>query len=151
SGALGDTTGVPVPDTFRERAHFEQDFEYFPDASAYINGNSSFRSTVVWEKWYWRALLPGQSFPTDLGLQDIDPAQPARLRLRLWGLSFVNPKSPGIRDHYVDVAFEGHALGRLGWNGMSSQTIDTVFAGVDASASLSVSVPAAATVEPNPT
>jgi len=74
-----DGSETPVA-TVAGRVHQEQDLEYWPDASA-------IRSTLVWEKWFWRSLVPGQSFSHSLDLLDADTTQAARFRLRHWGLS----------------------------------------------------------------
>ena len=77
-------------------------------------------SSDLWEKWFWRSLLSGQSFTHTLDLADADTTQPARFRLRQWGLSdnyrtlnfdcFVR-----IPDHVLDVTLNGLTIPRQSW------------------------------------
>lgn len=106
---LGDTPQATVAG----RLHIEQDLEFWPDASA-------IRSTLVWEKWFWRSLVPGQSFPYSFALPDADTTLPARFRLRQWGLSSnlltSNCSWPGF-DHRLDLTFNSVAFPRREWTG----------------------------------
>ena len=99
--------------TVAGRLHAERDLEYWPDASA-IN------STLPWEKWFWRSLVPGQSFIDTLNAPDADITQPMRFRLRHWGLSsnlFVrNCSYPGF-DHRLDLTFNDVVFGQREWQG----------------------------------
>jgi len=103
---------TPQP-TVAGRLHVERDLEYWPDASA-IN------STLAWEKWFWRSLVPGQSFVDSVDLADADVAQPGRFRLRHWGLSsnlFVQLCTyPGF-DHRLDLTFNDVIFPRKQWAG----------------------------------
>ncbi len=112
--------------TVAGRVHLEQDLEYWPDASA-------IRSTLAWEKWFWRSLVPGQSFSQALALPDADTTQPARLRLRHWGLSsnvFVkNCTYPGF-DHRLNLTFNTVTFPLEQWTGFytadrGARTYDT--------------------------
>ena len=100
--------------TVAGRLHVERDLEYWPDASA-IN------STLAWEKWFWRSLVPGQSFVDSLDLTDADVAQPGRFRLRHWGLSnnlygLDRCFYPGF-DHRLDLTFNDVIFPRQEWAG----------------------------------
>lgn len=115
-----------VANTVDGRVHLEQDLEYWPDAA-------SINSTLVWEKWFWRSLSFGQSFSHSIDLADADTTQPARFRLRQWGLSrntgLLNCPYPGF-DHRLDVSFNDVAFPRREWQGIfsgerSGQTWDT--------------------------
>ena len=56
---------------------------------------------MFWEKWMWKSLSMGQSFLTTLHLDGLDPTQPARLRMRAWG---INQCAPCNRPrHLLDV------------------------------------------------
>jgi hypothetical protein len=120
-----DGSETPVA-TVPGRLHVEQDLEYWPDASA-------IRSTLPWEKWFWRSLVPGQSFSHTLDLTDADTTQPARFRLRHWGLSsnlfLRNCSWPGF-DHRLDLDWNGVLFPRAQWQGFWSadrgaRTFDT--------------------------
>ncbi len=112
--------------TVAGRLHVEQDLEYWPDASA-------IRSTLAWEKWFWRSLVPGQRFSHSLDLADADTTRPARFRLRHWGLSsnlfLRNCFWPGF-DHRLDLAFNTVQFPREQWQGFytadrGARTFDT--------------------------
>jgi hypothetical protein len=149
SRALLDTTVAVTPLSFPERLHHEADNEYWPSASPItgLEDDGSYqRSTLFWEKWFWTSLNRGQTFAPEAAAPGIDPSQPARLRLRLWGLppfpelpAVPTPKSPGVFDHYVDVRLGSLSFPRRGWNGngadvsaglQSAQTFDTTFTGL---------------------
>jgi hypothetical protein len=116
---------VPVT-TVDDRAHFEQDVEYWPNATA-------IGSSLFWEKWFWRSLTPGNTFTSDFALPGADSLQTARLRLRQWGLTdrlYDQGCNPGIADHNLDVTFNGFAAERMSWTGFAAfrtgqQTLDT--------------------------
>ncbi len=122
-----DGRETPVA-TVPGRVHLEQDLEYWPDATAV-------GSSLKWEKFFWRSLISGQTFTHSLDLPDADTTQPARLRLRQWGLSdnyrtlnfscFVR-----IPDHVLDVSLNGLTIPRLSWFSNTAEdggavTIDT--------------------------
>jgi hypothetical protein len=111
-GVAPDGSETPSP-TVAGRVHLEQDLEYWPDASA-------IRSTLPWEKWFWRSLVPGQSFSHTLDLPDADTTQAARFRLRHWGLSsnlfLRNCSWPGF-DHRLDVGVNDVNFPREQWQG----------------------------------
>lgn len=116
---------VPVT-TVDARLHFEQDIEYWPNATP-------FTSSLFWEKWYWRSMTPLNTFTIPFDLPGADSLQPARLRLRQWGLSdrlYDNGCSSLIPDHYLDVTMNGVAMQRLIWSGFAAfrggvRTLDT--------------------------
>jgi len=104
-----------IQPTVAGRLHVERDLEYWPDASA-------IGSTLAWEKWFWRSLVPGQSFIDSLDLDDADITQPARFRLRHWGLSsnqfnLRNCFYPGF-DHRLDLTFNSVVFPREEWQGL---------------------------------
>ncbi|MBI5169605.1 MAG: hypothetical protein HZA61_08970 [Candidatus Eisenbacteria bacterium] len=96
---------VPVTTTL-ERAHFERDLTYAPDATPRT-------STLFWEKWFWTIMSPGNSLPVTVDLPYADTTQAARFRLRQWGLTdnseFGNCPDDEP-DHYLDVTVNGSAL-----------------------------------------
>src|SRR5262249_8212999 len=115
--------------TVAGRLHFEQDAEYWPD-SAPLN------STLRWEKWFWQSSTQGQSFEDDRDVPDADITQPARFRLRAWGISdnhevFSESSCPeSVPDHLLDCAFNDVVFTRRVFNGKTStqgaaQTYDT--------------------------
>ncbi len=101
--------GAPPVTTVDARRHFEQDIEYWPNAT-------SKGSTLFWEKWFWRSMSGGLSLPLDFDLPGADSLQPARIRLRQWSISDRNC-STSSPDHYLDVTLNGFAFQRLGWKG----------------------------------
>lgn len=124
---LPNGSETPVA-TVPGRVHLEQDLEYWPDATG-------FGSTLKWEKFFWRSLISGQTFTHALDLPDADTTQPARFRLRHWGLTdnyrtlnftcFVR-----IPDHVLDVSMNGLVIPRRSWFSNTAQdggavTIDT--------------------------
>lgn len=119
--------GTPVT-TVSDRVHLEQDLEFWPDASSTI-------STLFWEKWFWRSMGSGGFFNVDFDLPHADLAQPARIRLRQWGLTdnFISlgcPSSMNPPDHLLDATINGVPIGRRGWRGSTDRrggalTIDT--------------------------
>jgi hypothetical protein len=132
-GTARDVTPQPgdTPQaTVAGRIHREQDFEYWPDATA-------LGSTLVWEKWFWRSLLPGPGFIDTLSVPDADVTQPARFRMRDWGISnnIFNLEPPCNYDatqfdHFLDASFNSITFPRRGWNGSTAtdrgvQTYDT--------------------------
>jgi len=120
---------TPITDV-AGRVHFEQDNEYWPDAAPN-------RSTLVWEKWFWLSLTPGQSFADGRDVLDADTTKAARFRLRHWGLNdnhypFVFPGCDEAEiDHFLDLSFNSVVFPRRGWNGQATdlgggvQTYDT--------------------------
>ena len=109
-----------TPATFGERAHFEQDVEYFPDATPLRYGQDMF-----WEKWMWHSLSLGQGFLTTLHLDGLDTSQPARYRMRIWGINQCAPcNSPR---HLLDVTLnQAPRLSRMAWDTDSGVTLDTL-------------------------
>ncbi len=119
--------GTPVS-TVSDRVHLEQDLEFWPDVSATV-------STLFWEKWFWRSMSQGGFFNVDFPLPHADLSQPARIRLRQWGLTdnFITlgcPSNMSPSDHLLDVTVNGMAFNRKGWRGSTDRrggalTIDT--------------------------
>lgn len=106
---------VPVA-TVPARAHFEQDIEYWPNATPTT-------STLFWEKWFWRSLTANNTFTLDFDLPGADSLQAARFRLRQWGLTdrlYDDGCSPGVPDHHLDVTINGLALPRRTWSGFAA-------------------------------
>ena len=117
-----------TPVTFDARAHFEQDNEYFPDASPLRAGQDMF-----WEKWFWRSLSEGQSYLTNINLPGLDATQPARLRLRAFGINNCTPCGlvPFPPAHLLDVTVNGPVrpqLAEMPWYDDIGATLDTVIA-----------------------
>jgi len=112
--------GASVVTTFPERTHFEQDSngEYWPDANP-------IGSTLFWEKWFWVSMQMGDpAFIDNFTLPGADATQPARFRLRQWGvtdnrdyLNGVLPCPGPSYDHYLDVTFNSVVFPRRFWNG----------------------------------
>lgn len=118
--------GATPVTTVDARAHFEQDVEYWPNATP-------FTSTLFWEKWFWRSLTPLNTFTLDFDLPGADSLQDARFRLRQWGLTdrlYDDGCSSLIPDHNLDVTLNGFAMRRLTWSGFAAfrggaRTLDT--------------------------
>ena len=118
--------GATPVTTVDARAHFEQDIEYWPNATPYT-------TTLFWEKWYWRSLTPLNTFTLNFELPGADSLQDARFRLRQWGLTdrlYDDGCSSLIPDHNLDVTLNGVAMKRLTWSGFAAfrgavRTIDT--------------------------
>ena len=125
SGAI---TGSPAttPVTFPERAHFEQDYEYWPDATPLRGAQNMF-----WEKWMWQSLSSGSGFAANFGLPGADLGQSIRLRLRAWGLASYDTCSfdLGQPNHLLDVMLNASALNPLQWNLEIGTTLDTTLTG----------------------
>ena len=115
---------LPVPATFPARAHFEQDNEYYPDASPLYSTNQSEHPGLFWEKWFWRSLTQGGTFQVPVDLPGADPAQPVRLRALAWGLNY-NTQFGSLKDHYLDVSFNGAAFPTRAFNDLLAQVFDT--------------------------
>jgi len=122
------TNPATTPATFGDRAHFEQDLEYFPSATPL-----RYHQNLFWEKWMWKSLSVGQSFVTTLHVDGLDPTQPARFRMRVWG---INQCQPCDRPrHLLDVTLgNGPQLEEMAW-GVGPQpvadvgvTLDTLLA-----------------------
>ncbi len=121
----GQPGAVPVT-TVDARAHFEEDVEYWPNATP-------FTSTLFWEKWYWRSLAPLNTFTFDFDLPGADSLQDARVRLRQWGLTdrlYDDGCSSLIPDHNLDVTLNDVAMRRMTWSGFAAfrggaRTLDT--------------------------
>lgn len=134
----GETLITTVPG----RLHMEQDLEYWPDATA--RG-----STLKWEKWFWRSMIAGNSpFVDTLSVLDADVSQPARFRLRQWGLSDNLFVCSDVIDHRLDVTLNNITFPRQTWNGFTAQargalTIDTTATFLRTTGNrLSITVPA---------
>ena len=121
TGSAGVTASpATTPTTFDARAHFEQDLEYFPDATPLRAHQNLF-----WEKWMWRSLSVGQNFTTKLRLDGLDASQPARLRLRAWGIGQCAPCDRPR--HLLDVTLNsGAQFAEMHWNTDTGVTLDTV-------------------------
>jgi hypothetical protein len=106
--------------TVAGRVHYEQDNEYWPDATA-VN------TSYTWEKWFWRSLTSGQNFPDSHDLLDADTTKPARFRLRQWGLSDNHFIFGGqacdfsVVDHLLDVSFNSVTFPTRIWDGQMAQ------------------------------
>ncbi|MEQ1834175.1 MAG: C25 family cysteine peptidase, partial [Candidatus Eisenbacteria bacterium] len=94
------------------RAHFEEDNEYSPDAAP--TG-----ATVPWEKWFWFSITSGKNFSPKFDLPDLDETQPARFRLRQWGLSRNSLFFCPYTDHVLDVSINSVSFPRRVWNGIT--------------------------------
>lgn len=99
--------GATPVTTVEARRHFEQDIEYWPNAT-------SRGSTLFWEKWFWRSLGANNTLLLDFDLPGADSLQPARLRLRQWAISPRNCSS-ATPDHNLDVSLNGFVFSRLSW------------------------------------
>ncbi len=95
--------------TVDARRHFEQDVEYWPNAT-------SKGSTLFWEKWFWRSLATDNTLTLEFTLPGADSLQPARIRLREWSVSQRNC-SIGYPDHNLDVTLNGFVFNRMSWKG----------------------------------
>ena len=138
SGAFSDadTLALPTPAHFRERAHFEQDVEtlYFPDAAPFgaDTAGNIVRFNIGWEKYFWeRTTASGGAFEESFDLPGLAPSQPARFRLRVWGLTDM---VAGFFDHFLGVSIpDSRRVGTLRWDGRGPATFDTTFTDLTAS------------------
>jgi len=127
---------LPTPGSFPARTHYEQDTEYWPNASPLFSTNDR---GLFWEKWFWQAIAPGGSsrVPT-LDLPGADTTQPARIRALAWGLN--DPGSDPL--HRVAVGFNGQDLGTRSFFGMLAQVYDDTLTDLRTSANeFTMSVP----------
>jgi hypothetical protein len=125
-----------TPVTFPARAHYEQDTEYWPNASPLFSTNDR---GLSWEKWFWQAVAPGGSSrvpPVDLPGADL--AQVTRIRALCWGLN-----DPGTSPlHRLAVDFNGQDLGTRTFYGMLAQVYDDTLTSLQTSANqFTMSVP----------
>ncbi len=130
SGAITDP-GLPTPATFPARAHFEQELEYFPNATPLYGSNDR---NLPWVKWFWRSITQGGTFTVTMDLPGADTTQALRLRALIWGLSHNVANTalniyPTIPDHYLNVSFNGTALPKRIFNDLLAQVYDTQFSG----------------------
>jgi Peptidase family C25/Propeptide_C25/FlgD Ig-like domain len=131
--SIGDTTTVATPATFPDRLHLELDTDYEPDATPNDNDThfdvSGTRTGIFWEKWFWRSIKQGETFPTDpFNLPGYDTLQTARVRALYWGIWTLAEgefKSYTIRDHYLDVSVNSLVFPERGWDGRRPQIYDT--------------------------
>ena len=128
---------LPTPRTFPARSHYEQDTEYWPNASPLFSSNDR---KLFWEKWFWQSIAPGGSFRLpSVHLPGADTTQPARLRALTWGLN--DPESVPL--HSVAVLFNGQDLGTRTFSGMLAQVYDVTLTNLRTSANeFTMSVPA---------
>ncbi|HET7226001.1 MAG TPA: C25 family cysteine peptidase, partial [Candidatus Eisenbacteria bacterium] len=146
---LDGTPGAgTTPATFRERLHYEDDKEYYPDATPLEPSPTppSIPSTQRWEKWFWRTLIQGGIFNFGaLAAPGVDGTQAARLRSVIWGLNWPNvPEgfTPTLPTHFLDVSLNGTIqFPRRGFDGPYPQLYDTTFTGLDSLNTFSFSVP----------
>ncbi len=109
------TSGATAVATFPDRVHFEQDLEYWPNATP-------IGTTYFWEKWFWASMTPGGGFDFSFDLPGADTTQAARFRLRQWGLSdnhayFNSGSCPsGVRDHDLDVSLNTLVFPTRAWD-----------------------------------
>lgn len=124
--ALPTIPGATPVTTVDAREHFEQDIEYWPNATP-------IGSSLFWEKWFWRSMTPLNLFTYDFPLPGADSLQAARFRLRQWGLTdrlFDLGCDPSIADHNLDITLNGFAMARMSWSGFAAfrtgqNTMDT--------------------------
>jgi hypothetical protein len=147
SGALVDTVGAVTPATFTARAHFEQDLEFQPDATplTQLVAGVYRRTPEFWEKWFWTSLSSGgtSQFQESVDLPGLEPSLPARLRLRVWGLSLLvaNQKTDGVFDHYLDLRFGNTVFQRAGWDSLRPWTFDSTVTGLGETGNTLVATP----------
>jgi hypothetical protein len=129
---------LPTPASFPARVHFEEDREYWPNASPQFSTNDP---ALFWEKWFWQAVAPGGS-STDVPSVDLpgaDTTQPARIRALAWGLN--DPEI--LPAHRVAADFNGQDLGTRAFSGMLAQVYDLPITNLRTSANqFTMSVPA---------
>ena len=119
--------GLPTPATFPARAHYEEDHEYFPAASPRDGVNDS---DLFWEKWFWISLTQGGAFTVPVAPPGADTTQGVRMRSVIWGLNY-NRARPGyvktIKDHFLDVSFNGVSMPTRVFDWVAAQVYDTTF------------------------
>jgi hypothetical protein len=140
SGAITNPSLVP-PATFPARAHFEQDEEYWPNASPMFPAEND--RNLSWEKWFWQAVAPGgrSTAVPPVDLPGADTTQPARIRVLAWGLN-APLDDP---EHQVAVNFNGRDLepSPRSFRGMLAQVYDDTLTNLRTSANVfTLSVPA---------
>jgi Peptidase family C25/FlgD Ig-like domain len=118
--------------TFPARTHFEQDNEYWPDASPQIDLRYG---SQFWEKWFWRSRTQGEQFTQTLSLPGADTTQASRMRVRTWGLSSNLALPPGyvrsIPDHFLDLTINNVSLPERVFYDIQPADFDTTLAGGD--------------------
>jgi hypothetical protein len=104
SGAITNPA-LPTPASFPARVHYEEDNEYYPDASPLylpdsllVHHPEARRQWYSWEKWYWKSLSQGGSFTVTKPLPAAVTTQ-VWLRALTWGLS--------LSRHILNVSFNG--------------------------------------------
>lgn len=135
--------GEVTPATFAARAHFESDLKPIPNLSP--KSNPGF-TTLAWEKFFWAELFQGRGHTATLPLPGIETGIPARLRILMWGMN----TSPGanctvtLPDHLFDLTVNSFALPRHGWDGVREPTLLDADVTMQATNSVTVSVPTVA-------
>jgi hypothetical protein len=117
---------LPTPVTFAARTHYEQDNEYYPNASPLYGGNDH---ALFWEKWYWRSLTQGGSYQVATDPPGADGSQPARVRALAWGLNFNDPHG-SLPDHYLDVRYNDLVQPTRVFDGLVAQIYDLAVPGL---------------------
>lgn len=119
-GTITDPSRV-TPATFPARAHFEEDVDYWPNASPQLSPNDP---ALFWEKWFGPAVAPGAfSRVPAVDLPGADISQPARIRALIWGLNL--PARRPLPFHKAALDFNGQDLGTTPpFQGMLAQVFD---------------------------
>ncbi len=121
-------TSVPV------RLHLESENEYYPNSPPLDGGTNYGLGTLdglVWQKWFWITVGAGDIRSTTFDLPGLDPSQPARMHIRLWGLTFP-PKGFTVTNRAI-VTLQGTAsttLPQVTWIRKTSVTLDTLVTGL---------------------
>ncbi len=120
SAAVNPVGGEAVPTGFIARQHqaVESPTEYYPNMFPGFYRDPSLK----WEKFFWRTLGINQSINVTIRTPGVDRSQPARIRVRAWGLSGINGDcSPLQPDHLLDIVMGPDSV-RAGWYGATPVT-----------------------------
>lgn len=111
------------------RAHFEVSTDFHGDSSPLVFSTANGSGTVdslVWQKWFWLSIGPGQARQANFDLPGADTNQTVRVKIRLWGLS-TGPHGEFTVNH-ADPTLNGILLPRVNWIMKDQATIDTTLA-----------------------
>ena len=125
-GAIVDP-GLEPPATFPARVHFEQDVEYYPNASPLYSSNDR---GLPWEKWFWRAVKKGASVQVPVDLPGADTTQAVRVRALAWGLDYNSTSTRTLPDHIQRLGFNGMAFPQRAFYDLLAQVYDSTFTGL---------------------
>jgi hypothetical protein len=116
SAAVNPVGGETIPTSFIARQHLavQSPTEYYPGMHPSL-APSPRDPSIKWDKFFWRTMGIDQSINVTIRTPGADRTQPARVRVRSWGLFGSNGAcSPPAPDHLLDVVM-GQDSVRAGW------------------------------------